>query len=70
MQLLASAAACLGQLQELRGVLFRVAFMEGNGFVMLGKVTCCERTDDAGGVGRKKKRAAVVFVHLGDGGYN
>merc|ERR1711991_1120416 len=35
--------------------LSRVAFMDGNGCVMLGKVISCERKEDAGGAGGKKK---------------
>merc|ERR1712186_167258 len=36
--------------------LSRVAFMDGNGVVMLGKVVTCERKEDqAGGAGGKKK---------------
>merc|ERR1711865_206482 len=35
--------------------LSRIAFMDGNGCVMLGKVTNCEKKEDAGGVGGKKK---------------
>merc|ERR1711874_862237 len=35
--------------------LSRVAFMDGNGCVMLGKVTNCEKKEDAGAAGGKKK---------------
>merc|ERR1711959_669135 len=35
--------------------LSRVAFLDGNGVVMLGKVVTCERKEDAGGAGGKKK---------------
>jgi len=35
--------------------LSRVAFMDGNGVVMLGKVVTCERKEDGGGAGGKKK---------------
>jgi len=35
--------------------LSRIAFMDGNGCVMLGKVTECEKKEDAGGAGGKKK---------------
>jgi len=35
--------------------LSRVAFMDGNGVVMLGKVISCERREEAGGAGGKKK---------------
>ena len=35
--------------------LSRVAFMDGNGCVMLGKVVTCERKEDVGGAGGKKK---------------
>merc|ERR1711970_1467530 len=34
--------------------LSRVAFMDGNGVVMLGKVVSCERKEDAGAAGGKK----------------
>merc|ERR1712118_22196 len=34
--------------------LSRVAFMDGNGVVMLGKVVTCERKEDAGAGGKKK----------------
>ena len=34
--------------------LSRIAFMDGNGVVMLGKVTACERKEDAGAGGKKK----------------
>ena len=34
--------------------LSRVAFMDGNGVVMLGKVISCERKEDAAGGGKKK----------------
>merc|ERR1712078_386467 len=34
--------------------LSRVAFMDGNGVVMLGKVTNCERKEEASGGGKKK----------------
>merc|ERR1712122_27577 len=34
--------------------LSRVAFMDGNGVVMLGKVISCERKDEAGAGGKKK----------------
>merc|ERR1711937_436406 len=40
--------------------LSRVAFMDGNGVVMLGKVITCERKED-GGAGGKKKRAHTNF---------
>merc|ERR1712096_421803 len=35
--------------------LSRVAFMDGNGVVMLGKVVACERKEDVGVGGKKKK---------------
>jgi elongation factor 1-alpha len=35
--------------------LSRIAFMDGNGVVMLGKVVTCERKEDGGGAGGKKK---------------
>merc|ERR1711976_285402 len=35
--------------------LSRVAFMDGNGCVMLGKVISCERKEDPGAAGGKKK---------------
>jgi len=35
--------------------LSRVAFMDGNGVVMLGKVISCEQTDVADKAGGKKK---------------
>merc|ERR1711874_627502 len=35
--------------------LSRVAFMDGNGVVMLGKVIACERREETGGAGGKKK---------------
>merc|ERR1719454_1721139 len=35
--------------------LSRVAFMDGNGVVMLGKVISCEQKEDVGGAGGKKK---------------
>merc|ERR1712032_325258 len=35
--------------------LSRVAFMDGNGVVMLGKVISCERREEGGGAGGKKK---------------
>merc|ERR1711985_26438 len=34
--------------------LSRVAFMDGNGVVMLGKVVSCERKEEAAGGGKKK----------------
>ena len=34
--------------------LSRVAFMDGNGVVMLGKVVSCEQKKDAAGGGKKK----------------
>merc|ERR1711865_1083217 len=34
--------------------LSRVAFMDGNGVVMLGKVVTCERKEEAAGGGKKK----------------
>jgi len=34
--------------------LSRVAFMDGNGVVMLGKVISCERKEEAAGGGKKK----------------
>merc|ERR1712137_625332 len=34
--------------------LSRVAFMDGNGVVMLGKVISCERKDESGPGGKKK----------------
>ena len=34
--------------------LSRVAFMDGNGVVMLGKVISCERKEDAAGGGKEK----------------
>ena len=35
--------------------LSRVAFMDGNGVVMLGKVVACERKEEAAAAGGKKK---------------
>merc|ERR1711890_75391 len=35
--------------------LSRIAFMDGNGVVMLGKVISCQRKEDAAGAGGKKK---------------
>merc|ERR1712071_481235 len=35
--------------------LSRVAFMDGNGVVMLGKVVTCERKEEGSGAGGKKK---------------
>jgi elongation factor 1-alpha len=35
--------------------LSRIAFMDGNGVVMLGKVISCERKEEGGGAGGKKK---------------
>jgi len=35
--------------------LSRIAFMDGNGVVMLGKVVTCERKEEGGGAGGKKK---------------
>jgi len=34
--------------------LSRIAFMDGNGVVMLGKVTAAERKEEAAGGGKKK----------------
>jgi elongation factor 1-alpha len=34
--------------------LSRIAFMDGNGVVMLGKVVTCERKDESAGGGKKK----------------
>ena len=34
--------------------LSRIAFMDGNGVVMLGKVVTCERKDDGAAGGKKK----------------
>merc|ERR1711912_125352 len=47
--------------------LSRVAFMDGHGVVMLGKVITCEQgaaEKDAGKAGGKKKCCALVMTHV------
>ena len=48
-------------LRDGAGVLSRVAFMDDNGYVMLGKVINCEKKEDAG-AGAKQVRELHDFL--------